>query len=86
MLRPIDKKDVISEPKDTKPKLKDIVPKLKYIPSMSECAGLKSKAVEEKDVLPQCKRTEMGMTDNCAICQVQLLDIYKSCPIKYREF
>lgn len=86
MLQPIDKKDVISEPKDAKPKLKDITSKLKDMTPISEDIGLKSKAVEEKDVLPQCKRTEMGMTDNCAICQVQLSDIYKSCPIKYREF
>lgn len=64
MLQPVDKKDVIIEPKD---------------------AGLTSKVIEEKDVMPKCKRAEMGMTNNCAICRVLLLDTYKSCPIKYCE-
>lgn len=48
-------------------------------------AGLTSKVIEEKDVMPKCKRAEMGMTNNCAICRVLLLDTYKSCPIKYCE-
>lgn len=86
MLQPIDKKYVISKPKAIRPKLKETAPKLKDVTPISENPGLKSKAVEEKDILPQCKRREMGMTDNCAICQAQLSDIYKSCPRKYCEF
>lgn len=49
-------------------------------------AGLTSKVVEEKDIMPKCKRAEMGMPDNCAICRIQLPDIYKSCSIKYCGF
>lgn len=47
--------------------------------------GLTSKVVKENDEMPKCKRAEMGMTNNCAICRVQLPDTYKSCTIKYCE-
>ena len=86
MLQPVDKKDVILAPKDTRPKLKDTISKLKDVTPISKDAGLTSKVVEEKDVMLKCKRTEMGMPDNCALCQIQLPDTYKSCPIKYRTF
>lgn len=43
----------------------------------------KLKVVEKKDVMPICKRAGMGMVDNCALCEVKLPDIYKSCSIKY---
>lgn len=86
MLQPIDKKDVILTPKDTKSKLKCTISELKDVIPISKGTGLAPKVVEEKHVMLKCKRAEMGMPDNCALCQIQLLDTYKCCPIKYRKF
>jgi len=86
MLRPVDKNDMVLAPKDTKPKLKCTTSKLKDVTPISKDVGLTSKVVEEKDVMLICKRAEMGMPDNCAMCQIQLSDTYKSCPIKYCGF
>lgn len=86
MLQPVDKNDVVLAPKDTKPKLKCATSKLKDVIPISENVGLKSKVVEEKNVMLICKRAEMGMPDNCALCQIQLSEIYKYCTIKYSGF